>query len=261
MRNVSNQGVETKTEICPKHGEYLVQCVAGLGIAQHGCPECAKERAETKAIAEEREREQQRQYTIALAKGSLEKDIPPRFRRASFDSYVPGCERSREKLKRCMSYAIKFKEMRELGTSLMLLGRPGTGKTHMAISILKQIADEGYRSRYVTLTQILREIRSTWSDENSESESYVLKNLMKLDLLVIDEIGVQSGTDNERKILFEIIDSRYLQMAPTILLSNLEQTQVIDLVGERVVDRMYENKGGVLTFNWPSHRAQRGNAA
>ncbi len=84
---------------------------------------------------------------------------------------------------------------------------------------------------------------------------------MKLDLLVIDEIGVQSGTDNERKILFEIIDSRYLQMAPTILLSNLEQTQVIDLVGERVVDRMYENKGGVLTFNWPSHRAQRGNAA
>ena len=73
-------------------------------------------------------------------------------------------------------------------------------------------------------------------------------------LLIIDEIGVQYGTDSERNILFEVINDRYEDMLPTIMISNLPLNELAPLLGERVVDRMLEG-GAVLSFNWPSYRS------
>lgn len=59
-------------------------------------------------------------------------------------------------------------------------------------------------------------------------------------LLVIDEIGVQFGSEAEKIILFEIINERYEAMKPTILISNLSQQELGAYVSERIVDRMRE---------------------
>ncbi|ENO7364325.1 DNA replication protein DnaC, partial [Proteus mirabilis] len=70
------------------------------------------------------------------------------------------------------------------------------------------------------------------------------------------EIGVQYGTDSERNILFEVINDRYEDLLPTILVSNLPVVDLQKMLGERVVDRLLQG-GTVLTFNWPTYR--RGN--
>ena len=86
----------------------------------------------------------------------------------------------------------------------------------------------------------------------------MIKNFQMYDLLIIDEIGVQSGTDNERNILFEIVNGRYENVRPTIIISNRDVKEVAELISERSVDRITEG-GAIIPFNWESSRG--GNAA
>lgn len=84
------------------------------------------------------------------------------------------------------------------------------------------------------------------------------------DLLILDEVGVQFGSDTERLLLFDILNERYERRRPTILMSNLalddaeEGGRVVpgikSYLGERVFDRLREDGGQSVVFDWPSHR-------
>lgn len=76
------------------------------------------------------------------------------------------------------------------------------------------------------------------------------------DLLILDEVGVQFGTDYEKVIITDIINRRYNDMRPTIILSNLDELELCDYLGARVMDRMFEGGGGVIAFGWDSYRAK-----
>ena len=78
----------------------------------------------------------------------------------------------------------------------------------------------------------------------------------KYELLVLDEIGVQFGSDAEKLIMFDIINERYEAMRPTILISNLALSGLSEFVGDRIVDRMKENGGKLMVFDWESHRGK-----
>ncbi|SUC27732.1 DNA replication protein dnaC [Providencia rustigianii] len=140
---------------------------------------------------------------------------------------------------------------------LVLCGMPGTGKTHLAVSIAREIAGGLQESVFITTAaRIIRAFRRTWSGNSEFSELDVLAKYCDPDLLIIDEIGVQYGTDSERNILFEVINDRYESLLPTILVSNLPLNELEEMLGERVVDRLLQG-GTVLTFNWATYR--RGN--
>ena len=55
--------------------------------------------------------------------------------------------------------------------------------------------------------------------------------------------------------MFDIIDGRYQEMKPTILISNLAIAGIKDLIGERVIDRLREDGGKLVSFDWPSYRS------
>ncbi|MNL75123.1 DNA replication protein DnaC [compost metagenome] len=73
-------------------------------------------------------------------------------------------------------------------------------------------------------------------------------------MLVLDEIGVQHGTDTERMLMFSILNERYNQMKPTILISNLAREPLEKYLGERAFDRMREGGGRMVVFDWESYR-------
>jgi len=106
--------------------------------------------------------------------------------------------------------------------------------------------------------RIIRAIKRTWSKESDMSEDELLRLYTSRDLLIIDEVGLQYGTDAEKIILFDILNTRYERMLPTILLSNLTPAQISDAIGERLTDRMVEGGGTELIFNWESYRKQKG---
>ena len=81
------------------------------------------------------------------------------------------------------------------------------------------------------------------------------------DLLILDEVGVQFGTETEKNLLFDVLNERYEKRKSTLLLSNLPLNEVRAYLGERVFDRMREDGGDVVTFGWESQRAKIGEAA
>ena len=76
------------------------------------------------------------------------------------------------------------------------------------------------------------------------------------DLLIIDEVGVQRGSDFEKETFFDVINERYENMRPTIILSNLTIEEIKVFLGERVFDRLRENGGKAFLLDWPSYRAE-----
>ncbi|HHK7933447.1 TPA: ATP-binding protein, partial [Serratia marcescens] len=104
---------------------------------------------------------------------------------------------------------------------------PGTGKNHLALAIAKSVI-ESHQSpaAFTTALKIAREYKSTWSKTSTRTEDEVIRQFTRPDLLIIDEIGVQFGSEAEKLIMFEIINTRYERMRPTILISNQSKEEL-----------------------------------
>ena len=72
----------------------------------------------------------------------LNGNIPPRFVAATFETYHPANQDAESNLKICREYADTWLSRKTAGEGLILCGTPGTGKTHLAVSIARQVATE-----------------------------------------------------------------------------------------------------------------------
>lgn len=237
---------------CPSHGVYES---TGFKLRSREiwtqCPACAEEerqqRQREEAAAEIRRQRAAREEAIGDA------DIPPRFRCRDFASFVADTEDKRRALTVARDFAEQFEANARRGSGLVFAGLPGTGKSHLAASIMLHLVDS-HSVRYTTCMGLIRMVRDTWRRDSEISERQVLRLLCdELDLLVIDEIGAQYGTDGEQNLLFEVMDRRYSGMRPTILLTNQDKEGFRTFVGDRVFDRLRETSRWVA-FDWPSYR-------
>lgn len=242
---------------CSAHGPQEAKAIFLTEWSEPKCPACEVERAEREArqeserkareLAAAREREISRRLQRAA--------IPPRFIGKTFDAYVAPDEPSRKALEACRDYAAGFPGRRQAGSSMILCGNAGTGKTHLACAIaMHVIREHGGAAVYMTVSRAFRTVKDTYRRDSDTTEQQAISFLASPDLLVLDEIGVQYGSDTEKAILFEIVNERYEAMKPTILLSNLALPALTEYAGERVIDRMKENGGRLLVFDWKSHR-------
>lgn len=109
---------------------------------------------------------------------------------------------------------------------MIFCGGIGTGKTHLAIGIAKELMARYRSAFFMSVMGAVRSVKETW--RNSEtSESEALKNLIEPDLLILDEVGVQFGSDTGKLILFEIINGRYEGRRATILIATLTTKEVL----------------------------------
>lgn len=96
------------------------------------------------------------------------------------------------------------------------------------------------------------------SYDDGQSGEKFLWELCKVDLLVLDEIGIQRETKNEQVVLHQIVDRRTASMRGVGMLTNLNYDAMKALLGERVMDRMTMNGGRWVNFNWESWRPNVG---
>ncbi len=141
---------------------------------------------------------------------------------------------------------------------MVLRGNVGTGKNHLACAIARQVSEQGYSSLLVTVSEILQRIRSTWGRNLPENDGEIIDRFADVNLLILDEVGRQYGTDAEKLDLFKVIDARYRAMRPTMVISNLSPVKICDYLGEAAYDRLRENDGRLVNFDWMSHRGRRG---
>lgn len=181
--------------------------------------------------------------------------IPPRFMQKTLSSYEPS-NPQQDRIKAAVeAYAANFAQDSGVnGTSLILCGGPGTGKTHLGCGVANELLKQGFSALYTTATGLVRDIRATWAKDSERTESDVIKAFIAPDLLIIDEIGVQVGSADEKIRLFDVINARYEQVKPMLIISNLDVKGVVEYLGERAADRLRENGGQALAFTWGSYR-------
>jgi DNA replication protein DnaC len=238
---------------CARHGWYMSTGrrlgTRGLEIWSpcRGCVRADKE-AELQAEAD-RVVEERRVRLEAVLKGTL---LPERFIGQTFETYVTETPEQEHALQVVRDLAQRFDHHARLGTMLILAGGVGTGKSHLAGAAIQAVVPH-HLGLYVKISGLIRMVRATWARGSERTEGEVLDDLIRVDLLAIDEIGLQYGTDAEKTLMLEVIDGRYMARKPTILLTNLDRTAFRDFVGERLFDRLTQ-VGRWVDFNWASFR-------
>lgn len=242
---------------CSEHGTYRASVqVLTLGDEQHrfrsGCPTCHAERS----TREQARRIEAERIERARVVGNLREasGVPARFRDATLATFVAVTDAQKRVARIVARYVDSFDP--NSGVGLLLLGNCGSGKTLLACAVINALVERRHSARYLRVTDAVRAIKATYSKSSTITDSEAIAGLVSPDLLVLDEVGVQFGTEHEAVLLFDILDRRYAECRSTILVSNLNAPEIERHLSERVMDRFRET-GAVLAFDWSSHRGSR----
>ena len=163
--------------------------------------------------------------------------IPAAVARASFDGFkVWSPDHSAAKAV-AEDFARKFRGDQPT-KAFLFYGRPGGGKTHLLAATLRWLTlEKGVACRYVEFMLLLSDIKAGFDSGRNQMD--VLKPLISVPVLAIDELGKERGTDWERSMLDELISRRFNGGLSTLFATNyfLEPRPVAEEPGARVATR------------------------
>jgi len=143
------------------------------------------------------------------------------------------------------------------GMGLTLTGNVGTGKTHVAVGMIKLACGLGIEAKFMTMGELLGAIKATYNRERSaprrrnssieRGEAALLDDLAKLPLLALDDLGTENPTSWARDRLYSLINRRYLGQRTTIVTTNLTLEELANRLGERTISRLW---GASLVINF-----------
>jgi DNA replication protein DnaC len=149
---------------------------------------------------------------------------------------------------------LSFVERKE---GVILAGKSGTGKSHIAQALLLLACQKLYRCRYTTAAQMLKDLMSGLPDGSLDEK---LKTYTNPHILLIDEVGfdrLEQESARNASLFFKVIDARYCK-ASTMLTTNIGFKSLGDYLGDPVittaiVDRMIHHSI-IITIDGPSWR-------
>lgn len=125
----------------------------------------------------------------------------------------------------------------ERNENIIFIGKPGTGKSGIAMGLLRLALLNGYRGRFYNAQDMLNELYASLADRTT---SRMLKILANYEILVIDELGYLTLTTEQINIFFKLIDMRYRKKA-TIITTNLDFEAWYDVFKQKeLVDAMLD---------------------
>ena len=173
-----------------------------------------------------------------LRTAGMEGRVPKRYRGVSFDRPpVPEIARvAPEQVQAVRRYVRDIDANLDAGHGLWLMGDVGTGKTTLAMIVSKAALDAGRSVAIYSLPRLLNLIRG--AIETEAGMVGFLERLAAVDLLHIDDLGVENTTEWVLEQLYSIVNTRYEDERAMIVTTNLRYEELIEQLGERTVSRL-----------------------
>jgi DNA replication protein DnaC len=247
---------------CPEHGKYTGRPLWIKWLKKEEmppCPKCSEEAEKQRVIEEQRLQEEAR-----IAQAEKEKEdrikwltslnIGKRLWNESFETF----NAYTDELKHHLNISREFANNPQ-GRKLVMLGNNGTGKNHLAASILKITGGVIH-----TIFEIELMLRQSYSGETRENA--VISRLCKCEMLVIDEIGRTKRSEWEENWMSHVINKRHENLMPLILMSNKHLKEdcpsggcsdcIQNWVGNDVLSRIIED-GLIMEFTGEDYRQRK----
>lgn len=135
-------------------------------------------------------------------------------------------------------YVEQWQTMKAENIGLLLWGGVGTGKSFLAGCIANALMEQEVPVRMTNFARILNELNNSFSGRNE-----VVDKLCRYPLLILDDFGMERGTEYALEQIYNIVDSRYLSRKPLIVTTNLtldELRHPQDTAHSRIYDRLLE---------------------
>jgi DNA replication protein DnaC len=220
--------------------------------------------------------------------------VPERYRHHDFDNFetdneeIEGATRQQiESWNRSLSqaklvvqrFAEEFSPVRDVQAEqgLLLMGRCGAGKTHLAVAALKSIVLRGHSGLFYDYRELLKEIQDSYNTESQSTELSVLEPVLTTDVLVLDDLGSSKPSLWALETVGHILNVRYNDKRVTILTTNYLDTDPVaapngptrasgartptvddtlgERVGMRIRSRLYE-MCRTVEFSAPDYRKE-----
>ncbi len=195
------------------------------------CLDCARSSTDDDAAIARRDEAAERRRRARLDE--------PRRRDWSFTTYPTDRE-----ARRAVAIARRWMATdRNIGANLIVVGAVGAGKTGLAWSILRELVDDGDTGLFVNARDLLAELRDSY---RTGASPVLFGRALRVGTLALDDLGAEQPTAWAVEQLARLVDTRYTQLAPSIVTSNLEPDALLRHLaadgdatsGQRIVSRL-----------------------
>lgn len=181
--------------------------------------------------------------------------IPERYAHCDLEVFELGPQLTTRSIEQSKMAAERFVDEYPLSPpiGLLFIGKPGVGKTHLAVGIIKRLMREkSVECLFRTFPELLKEIQNSYNPISKTSELSLLAPVLETEVLVLDELGAQSPSTWVQDTVGYILNYRYNENKVTILTTNFtDQVEgrharkgaadsLIERIGDRMRSRLYE---------------------
>jgi len=182
--------------------------------------------------------------------------IPGLYRNASFENFAITSPELRTTVMAVKKFADDFPN--ESRPGLLLIGEPGTGKTHLAVAAMRRVVEKGFECLFSDYQNLLDRIRSGYDAASNSADKEAYRDALESEVLLLDDLGAHRVTDwvedtitsiityrcNHRKALIATTnlpdpDAGSIVMQKTPMGTDYRRT-LADHIGERARSRLFE---------------------